>query len=323
MSSFLGAYATSPCVSGWDEAAETAYYAALKALPGLRGLEYPFTGRLHPFDDDWLLCNLEPAWDIVLTLLPGNMDRLAIDPLFGLASDDASGRVAAVAFAAEARAAVARLNQAAGRRRVVAVELHSGPRRGVAGVSSSAAALTASLVEIAAWDWEGARLVVEHCDAWRPDLPPAKGFLDAGDEIAAVRAANEAIHGAGIGVAVNWGRSVLETRDPQWALRHVVAAKQAGLLAGLMFSGCSGAETPWGVWQDSHMPHADAATGSLMTEDAIADCLRAAGDGLTYVGGKLTARPNDADLERRVGLNRDLLAVLNRLTAAIAEESAA
>jgi len=45
------------------------------------------------------------------------------------------------------------------------------------------------------------------------------------------------------------------------------------------------------VWQDSHMPHADAAAGSLMTEDAIAACLRAAGDGLTYVGGKLTARP--------------------------------
>ncbi|HLN24266.1 MAG TPA: DUF4862 family protein [Patescibacteria group bacterium] len=320
MSSFLGAYATSPCVSGWDEAAETAYYAALKSLPGLRGLEYPFTGRLHPHDDDWLLHNLDPAWDIVLTLLPGSMDRLAADPQFGLASDNAQGRTAAVAFTAEARAVVARLNAAAGRRRVVAVELNSGPRRGVAGVSSSVAALTASLVEIAAWDWEDAHLVVEHCDAWRADLQPTKGFLDAGDEIAAVCAANAA-SGAMIGIAVNWGRSVLEARDPARALHHVAAAKQAGVLAGLMFSGCSAADTPWGVWQDSHMPHADAAAGSLMTEDAIAACLRAAGDGLVYVGGKLTARPNDAGLERRVGLNRDLLAVLNRLTAATAEES--
>jgi hypothetical protein len=319
MSSFLGAYATSPCVSGWDEAAETAYYDALKALPGLRGLEYPFTGRLHPHDDDWLLRNLDPAWDIVLTLLPGSMDRLAADPQFGLASDNASGRAAAVVFVAEARAVVARLNDAAGRQRVVAVELNSGPRRGVAGVSSSAAALTASLVEITAWDWQGARLVVEHCDAWRPDLPPTKGFLDAEDEIAAVCAANAA-SGAAIGVAINWGRSVLEARDPQRALQHIAAAKQAGVLVGLMFSGCSGEDTPWGVWQDTHMPHADAAVGSLMTAEAIAASLRAAGDGLTYVGGKLTARPDDAGLDRRVGLNRDLLAALNRLSAATVEE---
>lgn len=319
MSFFLGAYATSPCVAGWDEAAETAYFAALSGLPGLRGLEYPFSGWLHPFDEAWLLRGLDPAWDIVLTLLPGTMDRLAQAPAFGLASDDGDGRAAALAFTQAARDAVERLNEAAGRTRVVAVELHSAPRRGVAGVGSSAAALARSLVQIAGWDWQGAKLAVEHCDAWRPDLPPIKGFLSFAEEIAAVRQAN-AETGAGIGVAVNWGRSVLEARDPARALDHLSAARQAGVLAGLMFSGCSGAETPWGVWQDSHMPHAPgfgvehAAEGSLMTPEAMAEALRVAGDGLTFIGGKCTARPNDAPLDRRVGLNRDLLAVLDRLS---------
>jgi len=318
MKAFLGAYATSPCVSGWDEAAETAYLDGLKGLPGLAGLEYPFTGALHPHDEAWALRSLDPAWDLVLTILPGSMDRLALDPGFGLASDDDSGRRAALAFTQAACATVARFAEAAGRARVVAVELHSAPRRGVAGVGSSSGTLARSLAEIAGWDWSGARLVVEHCDAWRPDYPPIKGFLGFAEELEAVRLANDR-GGAGIGMAVNWGRSVLEARDPARALSHITMAAEAGLLAGLMFSGCSGADTPWGVWQDSHMPHAPmpgiehAAAGSLMTAEAMSEALKAAGPGLTYWGGKLTTRPNDAPLERRIGLNRDLLAVMSSL----------
>lgn len=316
MSFFLGAYATSSCSETWDEAAETAYWHGLKKLPHLRGLEYPFTGKLHPHDEPWALSHLAPAWDLVLTLLPGTMDRLAADPAFGLASDDEQGRAAAIAFTRLAQGAIIRLNDAAGRHRVVAVELHSAPRRGVDGVTSSVDALARSLAEIAAWDWQGARLTLEHCDAYRPDLPPIKGFLSFDEELTAIRQS-----GAAVGISLNWGRSVLEARDPAHVLDQIRQARAEGLLTGLMFSGCSGEDTPWGMWQDSHMPHAPAdglihaAPGSLMTAQAITDALTAAGDGLLFIGGKLTARPKDATLDRRLGLNRDLLALLAKSKA--------
>ncbi|OIQ84516.1 hypothetical protein GALL_336570 [mine drainage metagenome] len=311
---FLGAYATSPCETHWDAGAEAAYWAGLAALPSLGGLEYPFTGALHPYDEAWALAHLKPEWDLVLTLLPGTMDRLGQNPHFGLASDDAEGRAAALAFTGQARAVAQRFNEAAGRRRVVAVELHAAPRRGVAGVSASAAALAASLAELAAWDWQGATLCLEHCDAWFPGQTAIKGFLPLPEEIRAIRAS-----GAPVGLALNWGRSVLEERDPAHVLDQIRAARAEGLLRGLIFSGCSGEETPWGVWQDSHMPHAPAfgvehaAPGSLMTAEAMAQALEAAGEGLVFLGGKMTARPKGATLERRLGLNRDFLAVLERI----------
>jgi len=314
VSFFLGSYATSPCSERWNEDLETAYWSSLATSPHLRGLEYPFSGKLHPHDEAWALCSLPKPWDIVLTLLPGTMDRLAANPHFGLASDDEAGRQAAVAFVREASLAVMRLNDAAARARVVAVELHSAPRRGVAGVSSSPEALARSLAEVAGFNWCGAALALEHCDAYSPDLPPIKGFLCFEEEIAAIKAS-----GAPVGIAINWGRSVLEVRDPARPLEQIRLARAEGLLRGLMFSGCSGAETPWGVWQDSHMPHAPcfgldyAAPGSLMTAEAMEAALAAAGPDLLFIGGKVTAQPKSADLATRVGLNLALLSALDRL----------
>lgn len=293
---------------------EAAFWQGLRAMPDVRGLEYPFAGTLHAHDEAWALAHLDPAWEIVLTCLPGTMDRLGADPRFGLASEDEEGRRAALDFIRLAVPVVARLNAAAGRRRVVAVELHSAPRRNRPRVDSSAAALGRSLAEIAGWDWQGARLVVEHCDAFHSDLPPIKGFLSFEEEIEAVR-----LSGASIGLCVNWGRSVLEARNLVRPLEQIARARKEGLLAGLMFSGCSDVETPWGAaWQDSHMPHAPAkgldhaAPGSLMTEAAVAAALAAAGDSPFFIGAKVTARPQDAGLDLRLGFNRDLLALLSR-----------
>ena len=131
------------------------------------------------------------------------------------------------------------------------------------------------------------------------------------EEIGAIRRC-----GAPIGLAINWGRSALEARDAARPLEQITRAREEGLLAGLMFSGCSGEDTPWGVWQDSHMPQAPApgldhaAPGSLMTAEAVAAAIAAAGTGLAFIGGKLTVRPSDAGLEQRLGLNRDLLRLL-------------
>jgi hypothetical protein len=86
------------------------------------------------------------------------MVTLGTQPHFGLASDDEGGRSAAVAFMDSVRGAVARVNAAAGRPAVIAVEVHSAPSVGTpagaaAGVTASPAALHLSLAEVASWDW--------------------------------------------------------------------------------------------------------------------------------------------------------------------------
>ena len=128
MASIVGAYATSPASAAWKEAEETAYYDGLKAMAGVRGLEVPFTGTLHPHDEAWLLKALKKDWDFVVTCIPGTMQTLVKDKTFGLASDDAAGRKAAIDFARKAKDAVARINAAVGRNAVIAVEVHQNSR---------------------------------------------------------------------------------------------------------------------------------------------------------------------------------------------------
>jgi len=317
MGYLVGAYAIAPA----PLEAEDALLAGLAARADVRGLELPFTGALHRSDERWLLARLRPDWEHVVTLIPGTMGRLQGDRHFGLASADEGGRQAALAMRSAARAAVARLNEAAGRAAVIAIEVQSAPSRGPAGGVGNVEAFARSLAEIAAWDWFGARIVVEHCDAHRPGNPQHKGFLSLADELAAIASANATAR-APIGVVVNWGRSVLETHEAGRAVAHVAAAAAAGALAGIMFSGTSGAETPYGVWQDTHMPHAPApgiahaAPGSLMTEAEIARSLAAAaGARLDILGAKIAIRPAEAPVAARLGMVGDLLALIDRARA--------
>ncbi|MBI1776296.1 MAG: DUF4862 family protein [Proteobacteria bacterium] len=324
MGYFLGAYAASPCGSQWSEAAEGAYFDGLRRLPTLRGLEVPFTGRLHRHDEAWFLTHIDRACDFVVTCIPGTMEALQSNPHFGLASESGAGRQAALAFAASARDAVTRLNGHLGRTAVVAVELHSAPSPAASGVRSSAASFTRSLSEIRSWDWQGAGLVVEHCDAFRPGRPYIKGFLGLEEEIDAVTRAN-AGSALRIGIAVNWGRSVLEMREPATALQHIRRLRSADLLSGLIFSGCGAVAGPYGAWQDTHMPHAPApgieygAEGSLMTEAEIDRSLAAAvPSALAFLGAKIAVRPEGVAVAERVGFCRDALALIDRHLAVAA-----
>ena len=89
----VGAYATSPNLVTWDEKSELTYFNELKKLPSIRGLELPFWGEsLHPFDDQWLLSNLDQNWENVITCVPGTMKSLENNPRFGLASIDDNSR---------------------------------------------------------------------------------------------------------------------------------------------------------------------------------------------------------------------------------------
>jgi hypothetical protein len=304
MAYFVGAYAASPNTTGWNPELEARYYAQLRALPNIKGLEHPFVGSLHPHDDAWFVQNIDPNWRFMFTCIPGVMAAMANNPQFGLASNDAPGRDAALAFVRQARDAIAALNTACGRRVVDAIEIHSAPDQSRA--QSSVHALTSSLATLVQWDWQGARLVIEHCDAHVPGQLASKGFLSLADEIAAIEATN-ARYGSDVGVVVNWGRSVLETRSAEGALQHIALAKQHGVLAGLMFSGASGQDTPYGAWRDSHMPPAPAvaggvgAEGSLLTDAALQACLHASDSRqLAILGLKIGIRPLDASLDERM-----------------------
>eukprot|EP00746_Dinoflagellata_sp_MGD_P117661 gnl/MRDRNA2_/MRDRNA2_53544_c0_seq1.p1 gnl/MRDRNA2_/MRDRNA2_53544_c0~~gnl/MRDRNA2_/MRDRNA2_53544_c0_seq1.p1 ORF type:complete len:301 (-),score=48.59 gnl/MRDRNA2_/MRDRNA2_53544_c0_seq1:4-867(-) len=280
------------------------------------------------------------------------MENLKNNPLFGLASDDPDGRQAAVEMGRMACAAVKRLNHAIGEGACRFVELHSGPSRKPSGgtVCSSASSLAASLKELLALDWQGAQLVLEHCDAWT-GLTKEKAFLTIEEEIEALNIVNacctasvstectkrrkiEDANRPQVLLAINWARSVLETHSPVTAVEHIKAASDAGVLGGLMFSGCSGEDTPYGKWKDSHMPHGPSAStedgvhyfaeGSLLRAAEIRACLAAAGcttRDLAYVGAKITAKhAAKDDVVTRVGLNRDMIALIDTAFNALREE---
>lgn len=317
MSYYVGAYASSPCTAGWDPELEASYYNELKALSNVKGLEHPFFGEsLHAHDDEWFLNNISPDWDFVFTCVPGTMGNMGKNPDFGIASDDEAGRKSALEFLGKARDAVEKLNKHAGRQAVQAVEIQTAPNQSKA--KSSAASLQKSLEELAGWDWQGARLVIEHCDANVEGHTPAKGFLPLSDEIKAIKAVNEA-QNADLGIVINWGRSVIETRSEDGAVDHIQQAKDAGLLAGVMFSGVSAEETAYGTWADTHMPAAPAeggkigAEGSLMSEAQIHKCVKAAdAKSLPVLGVKIGIRPKDESVENRVAYNREVLAMIER-----------
>lgn len=319
MKYYIGAYAASPNQTGWDPQLETAYYDELKQLPNIKGLEHPFQGKLHGHDDNWFLANIAPQWDYVFTCIPGIMNALGCNPQFGLASCDTAGRQEALDFMQQACNAVAKLNSHLGRQAVKTVMLQTAPARDKA--TSSADALYQSLSSMQQWDWQGARLLIEHCDAFLPAHAPSKGFLSLSDEIAVLNRLNTVSDPAHkMGIVINWGRSVFETRRPDGALEHIMAVQAAGLLSGLMFSGVSDQDTEYGAWRDSHQPPQSSEQvqhgepGSWMTEQAIHQCLAATEDlsRLSVLGAKIGIRPHQASVELRIAYIRDMLAILER-----------
>ena len=315
----LGAYAASPNHSGWNPALETAFYNELKALPNIKGLEHPFLGRLHQHDDDWFLANIAPDWNYVFTCIPGIMNALGQNPLFGIASDEELGRLAALDFMQQACTAIGKLNVHLGRQAVTAIQIQTAPARHKA--AASKAALMASLNTMLEWDWQGAKLVIEHCDALVGSHAPSKGFLSLGDELEVITQLNMQLSTKQqLGMVINWGRSVFETRRVEGALEHILAAQAAGVLSGVMFSGVSDQDSEYGAWRDSHQPPKQSGQvtngepGSWMTEQTMHDCLAACDDPQAFpvLGAKIGIRPHSATIAQRIGTIRDTLAILDR-----------
>lgn len=337
---FVGAYAAAPSLSGWNPSDEEKFLTSVLALNGVAGLEVPFTDKLHKYDEAWFLQKLPEHAQFVVTTIPGTMARLEADKGFGLASTSESGRRSALDFVKEALEAVKRLNHQMGKPSVVALELHAAPvaSKGAA----TAAALEASLIEISSWDTDGARLVLEHCDALMPNQAPAKGFLALELEVQAVLKANDAT-GNPMSVVVNWGRSAIEQRRPEAAYEHIAFLRSCDLLGGVVFSGCADVDTRFGkAWADVHVPPAPIAVtdtrasegtntdqnllepDSLLTADHIKSCLQAAGT-LPETGFRAVkvAAPPNAGVDQRVKVITQTLTAARQAAKDISETAPA
>lgn len=303
----VGAYAASPAHRVWDETAELDFYSALENIRDIGALELPWMGSIHPHNPSWLARHLPTRFGAVITDVPHVMGRLAQDSFYGLASSSEEGRSAALADALRMRDDIDAFNNATGRKVVGAVELHSAPQ-----VQGGAAdALKRSLAELSSWDWSGAQLVIEHCDAWRDTHAPEKGFLELSEEVAAIENS-----GTGVGVALNWGRSVIEGRSVTTAVEHARMAREHGLLRGFIASGVSAEETDFGyAWIDAHLPFAPSSItpsgirSSLMTVANIARVLNEA-DGVDWLGVKVGSLTH-ATMAQRVAVVQEAVAALS------------
>lgn len=296
----LGAYVSLP--RGKEE--QERYYRLLAQVPGVRGLELPFADDLGGAGGTaWLATQLAPTWDRnVVTAIPGTMQRVRGYGSFGLASVDAAGRRAALDFTRSVRDGVEALREAAGRDVVACVELHSAPS-GAPGAAHHPEAFGESLTEVADWDWGGATLLVEHCDAFvAPDLG-VKRMLGIEEEVDVLHALNR----PDVRLALNWGRSALEARDASVPLQHVRLARSSGVLHGITFSGAGPEDTRYAKgWVDGHLPLDVDEPGSEMSAEHVRECARAAVEPgedppASYLGAKCRV-PDEADLPSRVAI---------------------
>ncbi|XKK60666.1 DUF4862 family protein [Streptomyces sp. ARC32] len=300
----VGAYAALPALRADQER----FYEGLADRGIADGLELPFRNGLGE-DVPWLAARLSGRLTrSVITLIPGTMVRVAASGTFGLASGDDAGRRAALAFLHEARVAAEELNQLTGEQSVSVLHIHTAPS-----TTAVPEMFARSLDEIAAsgtaeGGWS-TRLVLEHCDAYSPEVPGEKRFLPLAEEMSLARE-------GGIGITVNWGRSAVEAKDPARPLAQIDALAAEGLLEGVVFSGAGPVANEFGgPWADAHLPLAEDEPTSLMTADDVRRCLRAARGAFSYTGAKIQV-PGEATVDER-------LAVIGRVTGLLSEPAVA
>lgn len=285
MSLIAGAYPAQPAEL------QEQFYQGLAAISPIRGLELPY----GPHGGTGWPSGAPEGWPAVVTAIPGTMQRLGVNEGFGLASADAAGRREALEFAAGVQEYAGRLRDEG--HEVEAVELHSAPTGG-----ASARWFEESLKEVLEWDWGPARVLIEHCDAPRQGSRPEKGFLAFAEEVD-IAVSLKAQGWEQVGVTINWARSVIESGNPDTAVEHLSLGRDAGVLAGLVFSGCSPEDTGFGYpWIDAHLPAVEvegAPPSSLLNRREIDRCLAAAGP-LPILGFKIGLGPQELSPAERV-----------------------
>lgn len=287
----VGAYASLP--KSREE--QKQYYDLLGTQNWAAGTEIPYPGDLaDPQNRAWLANAIPSSWHKnTITAIPGTMRHINFDPdpEFGLASPDEEGRLRAISFFKDIRQAIADFANLRNSCDISHIEIHTAPTR-----IAHADAMKKSLDELAQLDWLGAKLVIEHCDRYIEGQNPEKGFLPLENEIQIAK-------DTGIGVTINWGRSVVEERNAQAAIAHVREARKAGVLQGVMFSGAGPDATQYGYeWIDGHLPMSPDEPTSLMTSKEIQETTREAlkdDYAIDYLGAKVCV-PQDASVSERL-----------------------
>lgn len=285
MKLFSSAYNVWPA----DETERLAFMRELTARDWVGGLELGY------FDSLSWPPGAPADLPVIVSGVPGTTTFNAKDPDFGLASPDEAGRQRALEWARGEAAAICALVDEG--HLVRAVEIHSAPTG-----KAEAEIFAKSLLEMAEWEWAGAQLWVEHCDAHVDGQEPNKGYLSLDEELAVLDQVSAEAPLAGWGMVINWARSAIEGRSADTALAHIEQAAASGWLRHLGFSSCSGVQTAFGVaWVDSHLPLAGtsvAPPGTLLGVDEVAAALAAAGD--VSLGMKIGLRPETLGVAERL-----------------------
>lgn len=304
----IGAYAAQP--EAFDDL--PAFYREVLAIPGVDGLEISWGSPTWERDRatvEAALIAAAPSARHVVTVVGAEVTLAAADPTAGLASPDEAGRRRALELIEAARVWIR--GMATRGVSIVAIEVHSYPTVAPERAAAAGAAFAHSLGEIAAADWGGTEIVVEHCDARGGAHAWRKGLLPLDLEIAAVTEARSA-GGAGLGFSVNWGRSAIEERDAGAPERHAARLAGLGLLRGVIFSGATDRDGPFGeAWSDSHAPFREQEATSTMDRARAAATLAAAGGGLLWDGIKIAVRPADLPTADRLALVRAAVDLLD------------
>ncbi|WP_124054449.1 DUF4862 family protein [Arcanobacterium ihumii] len=288
----IGAYAAKP----QERSAQEEFYQLLDEAEWVSGLEIPYMAKGLQDDPEWFAAQLGDSFTTnVLTPIPGTMSFVG-DTSWGIASVDDDGRQAALGFLRNAADAMKGINDRLGRQFFTYLALHTAPRSG-----GNVHALLKSLEELLSWEIDGAKLTIEHCDAFSTERIISKGFLELCDEIVAAKE-----FGGKVGVSINWGRSAIEGQGADLPLVHVENAARAGVLEGLIFSGAHNVANDWGPeWEDAHVGLKEFVPESLMTPELVDTAASAAREaGVHYLGAKTTILPAPSNTERMAMLKR-------------------
>ncbi|MBN2689719.1 MAG: DUF4862 family protein [Gammaproteobacteria bacterium] len=311
---FISAYATSPSSDKWCPEDESRYFHGLANKPEVVGIEHPFLPQSDKYPLPWLLENIPENWSLIITALPEFMNLLKGNPYFGLASVVEKDRMAAVKIMEDISDYIRKLNRGFGRKIVKAVHFHSLPRNVVNEMRGSKQALKQSLREIKDFNWDGAELNLEHCDAYIPNQIADKGFLLLEDEIEVISTVG------GYGIVLNWARSAIEGRSVKKPLSHIEMVKNAGLFNGFFFSGCTDdVNSNYGYWRDTHMPPRNFINGDYLQSDGLLgiDEVKQTMQELNnydediYLGIKVSDLAADDNIDKKIGLNTETIDALN------------
>ena len=181
--------------------------------------------------------------------------------------------------------------------------------------------LLESLREICRWNWNGAKLVIEHCDSYtEQNKNPQKGFLNLNEELKIIKRMNEE-QKIPLGLTINWGRSAIEGRKIDEPENHVAFASNSGVLSGVMFSGVASDENSlYGEWRDMHAPPNKAfdiqhyEDSSLMSYENMRKTIQSCKiDEIDYMGIKLLPLPSETPLSERIAINKDAISLLEKI----------